>query len=209
MILLLALACSEFTVTPTPAPPVAEPPGSDPDEWGEPPDWTSCTQQYDGRYYNLPGSHPDLFTDPDSGGDSGADTGLATVDPSTVDWWAADYAAFDRLDATLDRGGDWWPVDQGFEGDPGGWSARWLAWLRITEGGDNQVVLGASSDAWVMVDGEVVASVQGNRRFDPEAVTVALESGQRRLEVRMAHRGGESGLAFRAVGDDLAVCVGE
>lgn len=200
MILLLALACSEFTVTPAEPPPVAQPPGGDPDEWGEPPDWTSCPQQYDGRYYNLPGSHPDLF-DP-------GDTGLEPADPERVDWWDASYLAFVRQDATLDRGGDWWPVDQGLQGDPEFWAGRWLAWLRIVDGGDNQLVLGASSDAWVYVDGELVASVQGAAAFEPEAVTVTLESGQRRLELRTAHRGGESGLAFRPVGDGLAVCVG-
>lgn len=201
MILLLALACSEFTVRRADPPPVAEPPGSDPDEWGDPPDWTNCPQMYDGRYTNLPGSHPDLLGTEDSGD--------REIDPSEVDWWDSEYAAFRREDASLDRGGDWWPVDQGFEGDPEFWAGRWLAWLRIMDGGDNQLILGASSDAWVYVDGELVASVVGARTFDPEAVAVSLESGQRRLEVRVAHRGGESGLAFRPVGDGLAVCVGE
>ena len=200
---LLVLGCTEYTVRHSPDPPVADPPGTEADQWGEPPDWTTCLQSFDGRYFNLPGNHPDLI--------DFADTGLpsaAPEDPDSVDWWDATYAAFDRQDRTLDRGGDWWPVDQGLQGDPAGWSARWLAWIRVTDGGSHRLVLGAGSDAWVLVDDQVVASTTDNLQFSAQTISVDLASGQRRLEVRMAQRGGESGLAFRAVSDDLQICTG-
>lgn len=211
MIPLVLLACSEFTITTPPDPPVADPPGSEADEWGEPPDWSSCSQRYDGRYFNLPGDHPDLLA---QAGDTGLDTGepllsLAPAEPGELDWWDSAYASFTRTDATLDQGGDWWPVDDGLQGDPGGWSARWLAWIRVQDGGDNSVVLGASTDAWLLIDGEVVAYAGGDTLFDLATVDLGLASGQRRLELRVAHRGGESGLSFRPVGEDLAICKGD
>jgi len=207
---LLWAACQEFTLTPPDDPPVADPPGSDSDEWGDPPDWSACTQQYDGRYFNLPASHPDMLG---SSGDTGtagvSELPAAPADPTTVDWWDSQYASFDRLDASLDNGGDWWPVDDGIAGDPQGWSGRWLAWLRIMDSGTQSFVLGAATDAWLLIDGEVVAQVGGDTRFDLETVDLDLSAGQRRLELRVAQRGGESGLSFRPVGDSLAVCVGE
>lgn len=205
--ILLLLACSEFTLQTPPDPPVAQPPGSAADAWGDPPGWSDCTQSYDGRYYNLPGDHPDLL----AAGDTGGDTGLAPgpADPSTVDWWDDGYRAYARVDRTLDMGGDWWPVDDGLAGDPAGWSARWLAWIRVQDGGANQLVLGASTDAWLLVDGAVVAQVGGDARFEVQTVELDLAAGQRRLELRVAHRGGESGLSFRPVGEDLSICVGE
>ncbi len=211
MILLLPmlLACQEFTLTRPDDPPVADPPGSESNEWGEAPDWSSCEQRYDGRYFNLPGDHPDLLAAADTG-DTGFD-GLpaAPADPTTVDWWDRGYQSFTRLDATLDQGGNWWPVDDGLQGDPGGWSARWLAWVRVTDGGWNTFVLGAATDAWLLIDGAVVAQVGGDGVFQPQSVDVELSAGQRRLELRVAHRGGESGLSFRAADDGLAICVGE
>ena len=209
-LLLSLFACSEFTVHKSPDPPVAQPPGDERDEWGEPPDWSSCTQRYDGRYTNLPGNHPDLLGADGDSGDTGAPRlSPAPADPSELDWWDATYLAFRREEATLDQGGDWWPVDEGLEGDPQGWAGRWLAWLRIESGGSHRFVLGASTDAWLLVDGEVLARIDSAPRFEPATVELSLEAGQRRLELRTAQRGGESGLSFRPIGEDLAICVGE
>jgi hypothetical protein len=58
---LLLFACSEFALNNPPPVPPAEPPDPDPDaDFGEPPDWSTCSAGWFGQYYNLPADHPDL-----------------------------------------------------------------------------------------------------------------------------------------------------
>ncbi len=169
--------------------PVAEPPGAEPTDHGSPPGYVA-------EYFNLPADHPDvepIDADPRD-------------DPFALDWWDDHWAAFATYDPTLDRGANWWPVDEGLAADPAYFSARWLAWIRAEDDGPAEFSFGASDDAWVFVDDELVLALPGVHPFDPETASIDLETGQYPLEIRFAHRSGDSGLRFRPLSEHLSIC---
>lgn len=196
---LLLCGCNEFTVRQTEDLPPAQPPGEgDGDDFGDAPDWNDCPTGYVGRFFNLPFDHPDMEPDPD------ADTIID--DPDLLDWWSDDRLSFERFEPSLEYGSGWWPVDEGLADDPAYFSARWTAWIRVNEALPVELVLGAVSDVFVFVDGDLVASVVGSDELDAPIVELDLPTGQFPLEFRYAHRMGESGLRARFVSEHVAVC---
>lgn len=197
--ILLLLACNEFTVQPGAPVPPAEPPGLDPDaDVGDPPDWADCAEGWYGQYYNLPADHPDVAP---------ADDAPVPDDPEALDWWDPERVAFRRFDGTLDVGANWYPVDEGLAGDPDHFAVRWTAWMRAWSGTTLAFVLGSADDAWVMVDGQVVAALPGVHPFEPQSFTAALPAGQYPVDIRFAQRAGEaSGFRFRVTGGDVSIC---
>ena len=97
----------------------------------------------------------------------------------------------------------------GFEDDPAYYAVKSTAWLRVFDGGTMQFVVGNSDDAWLLLNDEVVIDGSGVQDFHAEVVELELTSGQYALELLYAHRSGDSGLSFRAVGDDMKICFGE
>ena len=192
----LALACSDYAVYQPARGAPTEPPGRDGDDRGEPPDWTDCQAGYLGQYFN-----------------HGA--GFAAIEdavgaPDALGWWAPEDLGWQRFDQGLDFGGGWWPVDDGLADDPAWFSGRWLAWIRAYSDGPVELLLGASTDAWVIIDGEVAASVVGADAFEPALVALELDAGQYPLEALSAHRGADvSGMSFRFASGDVALCYPE
>lgn len=213
-----SLGCTEYALEDPPPPKPATPPGIAPDEdFGQPPDWLTCAAGYHGQYFNLEAGEPMLEppegADPagdsaDPAGDPAADPGApaAPEDPAGLDWWARERRSFVRYDPGLDFGANWWPVDEGLEGDPRWFSARWTAWLRALDGTTVEVLLGASSDAWVLLGEEVWISAPGPQAFAPEVYALPLGGGVYPLDVRAAHRAGDSAVRFRVVSGDVQIC---
>lgn len=195
-------ACSEYVIDPPEPPPTAEPPGIDPDaDFGQPPEWSSCTTGYHGQYYNLTVDDPDVEPAPDA---------PVVEDPTGLDWWDPARLAWRRYDGGLDFGANWWPVDEGFEGDPAYFAVRWTAWIRVWDGTTLELTLGSADDGWVLVDGSVVAAQPGVHPFEPATFAVSLESGQYPLDIRMAQRAGEdSAFRFRVLSGDVTICYPE
>ncbi|MFN7143309.1 MAG: hypothetical protein ACK4YP_06000 [Myxococcota bacterium] len=205
---LFALAgCSEFVLREPPNVAPADPPPDDPDaDFGEPPDWSTCSAGWFGQYFNLPSDHPDLEPDRD-GADTAAPALPAT--PDGLDWWDADRLAHRRYDASLDAGANWWPVDEGLEGDPAYFAGRWTAWLRVTGGGTMDVVLGAETVAWLSVNHQVVARADdtADEGLQSTRVIVPVTTGQFPVELRFGQlRAATSGLRFRIAGGDVQLC---
>lgn len=194
-------ACSpEFTVQSGPKVPPAEPPGDDPDDLGSPPDWQNCPQGWRGQYSNLSINNPDVtprpLDDPPS------------TDPHALDWW--DRSAFEKFDPTLDFGTNWWPVDEGLEGDPAYFAVYWHAWLRAWSGTTMELLLGSADDAWVYVDGDPIAENPGIHDLERQTYSVSLGAGVYPIEVWFAHRGSaSSGMSLRIVSGDVSVCYPE
>lgn len=212
--LILLTACGETSIRRQPPPPVADPPERALDLWGTPPsDWQRCFPGFRGLYTNLHPDHPDierLLADRPEPPPQGDDSDSASPDlPFELDWWDPPLA-FERYDSSTDFGPGWWPVDQGFEDDPLYFSARWIGWLRITRRGDHELVLGAASDAWVILNDQVVAEVTDSELFEPQAFTLDLATGVYRLEIRYAQRlGSRSGFRLRFARDGLLTCYPE
>jgi len=143
----------------------AEPPGTDSDTKGSPPDWNSCFQGWRGVYYNLRVTDDYVAPRPKDP--------PAPTEPEGFDYWDQPEA-FEAFDASLDFGQNWWPVDQGLEGDPKYFAVHWDAWIR-GDGGDFQFTLGSQDDSWVYVNGAPIASKPGIQPFcaTPSARTSA------------------------------------
>ena len=198
MLLLSLLACTEQTVRVINEVPVAEPPGEESDDFGSPPQWADCTEGYAGQYYNLPTTHADVEPAED----------VRPADTYTdLDWWDSSRLAFSRFDPSLDHGSNWWPVDEGLSGDPAYFSARWVAWIRIWEDGVVSFTAAGADDLWVDINNETVIAMPGVKAFEPETFELQMSSGQYPLEVRFAHRSGDSGMRFRPIGgEDVTIC---
>jgi len=198
-VILLVLACSEYGVREPDPPAPADPPGVDPDaDFGKPPDWQDCYAGYYGQYYNLPVDHPDVEPEADT---------PAPGDPDALDWWDASRLSYRQFDGSLDLGSNWWPVDDGLEGDPRYFSVRWTAWIRAWSGTQVAVQLSVEGDAWVLADKEVVVALPASE--DPAAQTFdfSLAGGQYPFDVRFAQRSGDlSTFRFRVIGGDVSVC---
>lgn len=209
MILLLALACSDYSVREAPPDPPADPPADETHPFGDPPDWNSCKSGLMARYSNLASDHPDVQDELvlDTGGIDTADTGWQPLEPEDVDWW--DEIAFSSFEPSLEYGPGWAPVDEGLEDDPRFFAVRWEGWLRVTRNGDVPFVLGASTDAWVRVGPDTVARLSGSA-YEPETHSANLRTGQYPFEILYAHRAGdELGFRFRFTNDDdVQLCPG-
>ena len=190
-LLLVAFGCNrEFNINQTPTPEVATPPGS-PDPNGEPPNWQDCFQGFLGEYSNLPITHPDVEPDP------------LVEEPvyelAELDWW--DNPSFQEFSPSLDFGSNWWPVDEGLEGDPAYYTVKWNAWLRAWDDVNMEFSVGAADDVWILLNDEVVYTDQGIKDFDPQTQSINIDAGQYPIEIRYAHRGGQSGFRFRVISD--------
>lgn len=192
LVLLAAhVACSEYRVRDEQAP-VAQPPGEDEDPAGDPPDnWQDCPQGMLGRYYNLPANNPYVL---------GEDLDFEAV-------FAEEYLSFERYDTSLEWGESWWPVDDGLSGDPGGYAVQWHGWLRAWDDTQVQLVLGAASDAEVLVDGVRIAGVIDQPAVTPLFYVTELDGGIYPFEIRFAQRGPTSGLRFRVTEGDVSICI--
>jgi len=201
--LALLASCTEYRVHP-PAPiPPADPPGTELDAFGDPPDWTTCSEAYLGQYYNLDADHPEVLAE-------ATDTGEPELDPIDLDQtglWEDQDLAYQRYDTSLVFGENWWPVDQDLAEDPSYFSVRWTAWLRARDSDGMQIALGATTDGLVLLDDQVIASVEGSLDYAPQTLDISLRSGVYPLDVRMAHRaGGNAGFRFRVVSGDVNIC---
>jgi len=196
-------SCQEYTIDGPATVPVATPPAPPDNRDGDPPDWNDCFQGFLGEYTNLPANHP--FVEPDPLLEEGP------LDFTTLDWW--DQPSFQQFSPSLDFGSNWWPVDEGLAGDPAYFAVRWNAWIRAWDDTTLEFSLGSADDVWILINDELVFSDTGIKNFDPQTYTIDLEAGQYPMEIRFAHRSGESGFRFRVLSprgqDGTSICYAE
>ena len=197
--MIFLLACSEYVVNQeVKRDPVQQPPVPAEDYEGQPPNWGACGQGFSGVYFNHDASHMDFGIEEEE---------ETEEDPSNLDWWDASYRSFERYDASLDFGEFWYPVNEGFQGDPDFFAVRWNAWLRVYE--NNQTisfVVGAANDFWLQTPEEVLFYRAGLHDFELDVVDVSIARGQYPITILYAHRAGNSGLSFRLVSDNAQLC---
>ena len=200
IIFAILLGCSEYVAIKQRETEPVEPPGENFDPFGDAPEWEGCPYGFFGRYYNLPMSHeavePEFEPYPQE-------------DPNLLDWWNDTYLSFERYDPSLDFGQNWWPLDDGFEGDPGYFAVKWSAWIRVFETTDIEFVIGAADDFWLFIDEEPVYVQAGIHDFESLVTQVPLNDGQYTVEILYAHRSGENGMRFRMLSEQAAICYPE
>ncbi|MCB9670814.1 MAG: hypothetical protein H6736_04440 [Alphaproteobacteria bacterium] len=199
MFVFLLAGCIETGLGQAPIPPVATPPPLPTDGLGNPPNWNDCFQGFVGEYTNHTAAHPDFEPPPPEPG-----VEVVEPDPADLDWW--DDPSFQEFSANLDFGANWWPVDEGLEGDPAHFAVKWTSWIRAWSDTTMTFTLGSADDVWIYVGDDLVFSHYGVRRFEPETYSVSLDAGQYPFEVRYAHRSGESGMRFRVLNGDVSLC---
>lgn len=197
LVLLLLTGCPETTLKPFKPPIPVDPPDLESDIFGEPPsDWENCYNGFLGLYSNLPNDHVDIEP-----------VELEPVSIETLDWWSPEYRAFQRYDGSLDFGPNWWPVDSGLVDDPSYFGVRWVGWMRVTKKADHDFVIGASTDAWMLLNDELLVAIEGNDSFETHTYTHEIKPGKYKVDIRYAHRfGAENGFRFRAHSEHLVLC---
>lgn len=196
LLTLTLLGCQgEYKLVEPPKVPPADPPGLPDLGYGDPPNWATCGTGWLGRYSNLSANHPDMEPGPNA---------LDPTDPELLDWW--DNVNHEEFAAGLDFGTNWWPMDEGLAGDPAYFAVNWVAWLRATDDTTMEFIFGSSDDAWVHLNDEEIASLPGVHPFRQDVYSVNIDSGQYPIQVRYAHRHGESGFRFRVTGGDVTIC---
>jgi len=200
MIYLLVFSCSEFSIDEKQNFEPVTPPGENYDPQGTVPDWDDCFHGYQGLYFNLESSHEDVepLSEP-----------YPQEDPARLDWWNEEYTAFNRYDPSLDFGNNWWPVDEGFDDDPKYFSVIWYAWIRVQEAGPINFTIGSADDFWLIINNEIVYLNPGIHEMNSYGVSLNLEGGQFPIEIRYAHRSGDSGIRFRVTDENATICYPE
>jgi hypothetical protein len=196
----VASGCFETGLSRGRLPDPADPPERELDLWGQAPtDWQGCFRGMRGLYYNLTPEHADVEPDLD-------DTDAGTLSLDELDWWSGPVA-FQRYDGTTDFGGNWWPVDGGFQDDPKHFAARWVGWFRVTKRAQHSFVVGGSTDLFLALNEELVIQRRDRPDFETETVQVELNTGVYQVDLRYAHRFGEQGgFRFRVASPDILSC---
>lgn len=197
---LLGIGCGqEVGIGGREKPPVAQPPGDDGDDLGSPPDWQDCLEGWRGQYSNLTADN--RFVTP----------GPKIEVPTTVEglnlWNDPEY---EQYDPSLDMGQNFWPMDEGLEGDPAYFAVYWHAWVRAWSNTTLSFLLGSSDDSFVYVNGAPIAQNPGIHGFERVRYDIALEAGQYPIEVWFAHRGSaDAAMSFRHIEGDVSFCYPE
>jgi len=115
-----------------------------------------------GEYFNYLASHADmnlpssLWPDKTHGDPLGA---------WTTDWYESEYYRFNKIDSNLEFGEGFYPFDFAPEEIHSGhdyhFGAHWSARITVPTAGDYSYTLTSDDDAWVYVDGSLVADNSG------------------------------------------------
>ena len=146
-----------------------------------------------GYYYNLPNNHPEV---------EGPITGVVRGDnPFNHDWYSPRYFVFQRLDTNLNFGSSWWPVNTGLPGDPYYFAVHWVATLFAPETRTYNFQLISDDDAWVYIDGRMVADNGGIHPMTSCSWSTTLTKGYHTLHIYFAERHTvQSGFVFTCPG---------
>jgi fibro-slime domain-containing protein len=138
-----------------------------------------------GLYYNLPASHPDV------------ETGVKpwTKTPFQTDWYDPKYFAFDRVDAALNFGAQFFPVNQNQPGDPYYFAVNWRAIIEVPQDDYYTFDLTSDDDSWIYIDGNLASDLGGIHAEKTDSKKIALLQGYHKIEIYYAERM-KSGAAF-------------
>ncbi len=148
---------------------------------------------YTGRYFNLPESHPDM-EDRITGRVTGMVapelplrfTGAGGV--SQPDWFDESRLSFERIDPSLSFGGNFFPLDEGLEGDPFHFAVHWSARVVVPENGTYTFSIASDDDSWVFVDRQLTVDNGGVHAAATRSGSIFLEEGEYDLDIYYAER---------------------
>ena len=124
-----------------------------------------------GEYFNYPGNHPDMNLPSNLWPDKTHGDPMSDVAPWTADWYTDPYMRFTQVDNDLTFGENFFPFDGpngadnaleevNYNGRDYHFGAHWSA--KVTaNAGDHSFTLTSDDDAWVYLDGGLVADNSG------------------------------------------------
>jgi len=146
---------------------------------------------YLGFYYNLSGDRADMKL--------GSASRPSHIKVATEnDWYELKHFSFDRVDQQLRFGSNFLPVNDGLIGDPYHFAVYWRAMVEVPANGSYSFRLNSDDDAWIFVDGQLVADLGGMYHWHGQKTingSINLSTGFHLVEIYYAERG-RSGAAF-------------
>jgi len=136
---------------------------------------------YFGLYYNLTESHPDVEL---YKGKAIAWSKVARQN----DWYNSEYFAFSRVDARLDFGPKFFPVDEGKPGDPYHFAVNWRAIIEVPKDDFYSYAITSDDDSWIFIDGQLVSDLAGVHQAKTNKGEIQLNAGYHELEIYYAER---------------------
>ncbi len=153
------------------------------------------SQGWWGEYFDLSPSHPDVNI---PGYDFPVDAGthgdpLGSVAPWTADWYSSSYFRFSRIDANLNFGDNFFPMDMLGDTTLYGhnflFTAHWRAKVVAPTNANYSYALRSDDDTWVYVDGVRFDDLDG---IHPVAIspltTMPLTAGEHIVDIFYAER---------------------
>lgn len=136
-----------------------------------------------GRYFNM------SETDPGMGKNTRAYDKQLQVGGSNY-WYAENYRVFDRVDADLNFGSNFFPVDTGKIGDPLNFATHWRAVIKVDESRSYKFSTRSDDDSWLLINNElVVDNSTGAVNPRSRSGSIYLEQGYHLFDIYFAQRG--------------------
>jgi fibro-slime domain-containing protein len=150
---------------------------------------------YAGDYYNLSENHPDMQVD-GNGQTSGlveetlpirlTDKGQERIEQ--FDWYDSEHHSTSRIDEEIQFGSDFFPLDEGKQGDPYHFAVHWRATIDVPEDGTYSFSTTSDDDSWVFVGGQLVVDNGGLHARTTRDGAIDLSKGTYNLDVFHAER---------------------
>ena len=130
-----------------------------------------------GEYYNLPETAPEI----------------KKISPTKIGeatgWYADEYFSFERIDANLDFGDKFFPVNEGKWKDPFYFSVYWRGIIHAPEAGDYEYIIKSDDDAVLYMDNELIVDLRGLHAPTKRINKLKLDDNYHLLEIYYADRG--------------------
>ncbi len=127
---------------------------------------------YYGQYFNLPINYPK----------AGESAGMATG------WYDNKYLSFSRIDPNLDFGNEFFPIDEGLDGDPYYFSVYWRSIIEVPSDGNYNYQVKSDDDSWVYIDSNLTIDLSGIHKAKGKTQDIYLTKGLHTLEIYFAER---------------------
>jgi fibro-slime domain-containing protein len=143
----------------------------------------TSTSGFYGRYFNM------SETDIGMKGDTRAYNTQLRVGRDNY-WYGENYHAFDRIDADLNFGNNFFPVNTGKAGDPYNFATHWRAVVKVNESKTYKFSTKSDDDSWLLINNQLVIDNGGgatgprNRSGD-----IYLNEGYHLFDIYFSQRG--------------------